>query len=172
MLRVQASVPVHPIPPRFARGNSLHSRSLALSPGLSSAHLCSCTDSPLNMYMDTQYARSVPGTGDHLCTAQKLPLTLKKGDGRLPSRGIKVGRGRQRELWGALQGDPTRRGFQEEVILELRLEGRVAMTRGTGRTGLGAERAFQAEGGSPEELENQNGAPKEEEVVGGGGGEG
>ena len=55
-------------------------------------------------------------------------------DGWLQPGRIKVGRGKQ----STLQGDPTRGGLQEEIILKLRLEGCVAITqhRGGGRKGV------------------------------------
>lgn len=57
-----------------------------------------------------------------------------------------------------MQGDPTRGGFQGEVIFKLRLDGCVAITW---RTGVGVGRAFQAEQESEKEQSepvNQRGA--------------
>lgn len=54
-------------------------------------------------------------------------------DSWLQPRGTKVGR----ETQSPLQGDPTREGFQEEIIFKLRLEGCVAITQHRGGGGKG-----------------------------------
>lgn len=91
--------------------------------------------------------QSIPGLSRALGTSSEqhrgCPLRLRwVTDSWLQSSGIKVGREKQREPRGTLQGDPTRGGFQEEVIFKLRLERCIAIAW---QTGLGAGRVVQAE---------------------------